>query len=177
MTGYAAPRTSSRRRGHAITAGAAILWLVSVSIPVSAHANLRTSSPVDGQTIRKPITQIDLVFWAPISDPVIEVNDPGGFQVVGQTTQQGNTSARFEMPSLTTEGEYKVSYEVISLDDDLVVGSTVFFYAADDATGLERITLMAAAIVIIVGWGVLHSIRRSSARHTSVNGPRDARLP
>lgn len=114
--------------------------------------------------MRTAVTLVDLIFWTPISDPVIEVSDPDGFTVDGQTSQVGNTTARFEMPPSRTEGEYRVSYEVTSGDGDLVSGTIVFFYVADaDSTLTGTTPLILGATTTLLIWAVIHATRRTSA--------------
>lgn len=151
-------------RKHGTLLGGLILGLVALSNPVFAHTDLKESEPLKGQTVRKAVDRVDLVFWSPFSDPAIDVVGPDGEAIVGQTSQVDNVTARFAMDHpVTQEGEYLVRYQVRSSDADLSNGEFAFVYAPDSASGSGRASAGLIAVVagaaVVVGWWLVARIR------------------
>ena len=151
---------------RALALTAVVLGVVGLSTPLRAHANLRTSSPVDGQTVRSAISVVDLVFWSPISDPEIDLVDPQGVEVVGRTTRVDSRTARFEMDPVSVKGTYEVSYAVVSADGDPIAGGLVFTYTSDPSVGLDSRTTTLIVIALIAMFALVRAARHKSApRH------------
>jgi hypothetical protein len=113
--------------------------------------------------VREAVDRVDLVFWSPFSDPVIEVIGPDGKPIVGQTSQVDDVTVRFGMDPVTQEGEYLVRYQVRSSDGDLSDGAFDFVFAPDSASGSGRaraglITVVAVGAVAVT-WRVVARIR------------------
>jgi methionine-rich copper-binding protein CopC len=138
----------------------ALLGLLIVSTPVSAHSDLRTSVPVDGQTIRRPASRIVLIFWSPVSDAMIQLTGPDGHPVEGQTRQIDELTVNFETDPVTHEGSYRVSFELLARDGDPATGEISFIYAPDAAPGIAFRTISMAAAVLIIAVVVVARIKR-----------------
>lgn len=139
----AAGSTSSLRR--AAIGALTVVVAVALSAPAAAHSDLRTSRPVDGQTVSSPLTQVDLVFWASVSGSAVTVKDPEGSLVPGQASQVDDVTVRFAMAPTTVSGPYTVEYRLTSGDGDPVSGSIAFTYApSPPGPGAAR---MATAVI------------------------------
>ena len=148
------------RRGAAIGAVAAVV-AVALSAPAIAHSELRTSRPVDGQTVSSPITEVDLVFWTSVSGNEVMVRDPNGSLVPGRTSQADDVTVRFAMAPTTASGPYTVEYHLTSRDGDPVSGSIAFTYAPSSAgPGAVRVVTLVIGLATVM-WVSGRVVRRS----------------
>ena len=103
--------------------------LLGVTTAASAHSELVTSSPNDGQVLRKAPDSVSLTFNEDVqqSGGAIVVTGPdnkrydvaSGFAVVG-------TTASVPLRTATVSGQYAVSYRIVSADGHVVEESYAY---------------------------------------------------
>lgn len=104
----------------------ACLALVSSVTPALAHAELISSNPAKDASLNTPPLQIQLTFNEPVSPQAITVTGPENTQwTVGQIKVEGPTVTAPVSP-VGPEGQYTISYRVLSEDNDVVSGTVVF---------------------------------------------------
>lgn len=118
-----------RRWGVAL--GAAILWLLVVAAPASAHGELVRSDPAANASLTEPPAQLALSFTEPIdpANTTVDVLTPEGAMVPGIGEVSTAASAREITVSLPVldAGVYVVRYQVLStLDGHITSGSFAF---------------------------------------------------
>lgn len=149
----------SSRRGPRIAAATVVVAVV-LSAPASAHSELRTSRPVDGQTVSSPFAQVDLVFWVSVSGSAVTVRDPRGSLVPGHTSQVDDVTVRFAMAPTTVSGRYLVDYRLTSPDGDQVSGSIAFTYApTSPGLGAVPAALLVSGLAVLA-WASRRVVRR-----------------
>lgn len=99
----------------------------------SAHADLVSSQPGDGQTVSTAPRQITLTFTEAVQSVQVSVRGDDGQSVAeGQATVEG--SLVHQPVRIVAGGAYLVSYRVVSDDGHPVTGDLTFTYAgAGDA--------------------------------------------
>jgi methionine-rich copper-binding protein CopC len=128
--------------GMQVRAGTGVRWLLIVGLcalfgmvvaaPVRAHAELVSSTPADGASLKLAPKVVRLVFGEDLlpggtavtatdvaADGRVELPDP---QVAGDTV-----SVRW--PASAPGGQYRVAYRVVSADGHPITGSISFRYA------------------------------------------------
>ena len=142
-----APRGTVRHHGRVITprtcrppllrSAAALAGLLAllcaqlvVSAPASAHARLEKTSPADGASLTAAPPEIMLGFNEVVNEDLSEVTVQTGSTDVtdGSVDVEGDSlyqPLRSDMP----EGEYTVTYKVVSADGHPVSGTFTFSYA------------------------------------------------
>ncbi len=114
-----------RRLRHAGVLLAICLSLVWAS-PSSAHTELLQGSPGPAQQAGGTVDFVDLAFFEPVSDVVIEIEGPDGQLLDGAMVVADGQIIRYEMPALTDVGRYILRYTMTSADGDFTE-STYFF--------------------------------------------------
>lgn len=134
-------RPSLHARGAALLATllvAALTGLLSAApaTPASAHAALQASSPADGATITAVPPEIMLRFNEPIGADFarVTVKKGGASAHQGSVEVDGNTVYRPINPSMS-QGDWTVSYSVVSEDGHRVSGSVSFTYDTTSGRG------------------------------------------
>ncbi|MGH1490322.1 MAG: copper resistance CopC family protein [Acidimicrobiales bacterium] len=120
------------RRLAAVVFGAlAVALTLTLSSPVGAHTDLLQGSPGPAQQAGGEVDFIDLVFFEPVSNAVVTLEDPNGAMVDGSMTNADGQIIRFENEPLTETGRYIVRYSMDSADGDFTEGSYFFTYHPD----------------------------------------------
>jgi copper resistance protein C len=116
---------------------ATIVAFAALSVPaltVLGHAELESSDPADGATIRTPYT-LTATFdeeLTPTGSSIV-IQDPSGAQVAaGTVSDTDDKSMTAELPQLAT-GEYTVLWTAVTADDNAVERGTYHFNAGDAA--------------------------------------------
>lgn len=102
------------------------LILVSSVTPAFAHAELISSNPAKDASLGTPPRQLQLTFNETVSPQSITVTGPQGAQwTVGEIKVEGPVVTAPVIPS-GPEGQYTISYRVLSDDGDVVNGTVAF---------------------------------------------------
>lgn len=121
--------------------GAVLLWLFTAVLvlsllwffarPAAAHTDLLQGSPGPAQQAGGEVDFIDLVFFEPVTNAVVNLEDPNGNTVEGKMTNSDGQIIRFETDPLTVTGRYIVRYAMDSADGDFTEASYFFTYHPD----------------------------------------------
>lgn len=158
-----------------------IAWLLVT--PVGAHASLVASSPASGQVIGGRVEVLDLVFNEAIVEPGVTLVGPDGGEIVTSAVQPVPNHLRVQLlEALSLEGDYALTYRLVSADEDALEVTLRFSYDSDalppaqivsevvdiGGTGMKRWLLVAGLSIIVVGLALrvaLSTKRLRSARH------------
>lgn len=117
-----------------ITALVAVVALVAP--PASAHAELITSTPVDGATLDVAPTEVDLTFSDDLMPETVAVSvlpDGGSPAALAPLTIDGGT-VTVPWPVSVTSGPVVIAYRVVSADGHPVEGSISLTIAGEATT-------------------------------------------
>lgn len=104
----------------------ALLAMMASVTPAFAHAELINSTPAKDASLDTPPMQVQLTFNETVSPESITVTGPRGAQwTVGQIKVEGPVVTAPLSPS-GPEGQYTITYRVISDDGDPVTGTVAF---------------------------------------------------
>ncbi|MGH8906417.1 MAG: copper resistance CopC/CopD family protein [Egibacteraceae bacterium] len=155
-------------RGFAwLVAGAGLLVVFAVAgAPAAwAHAQLRTTAPVDGATVPGSPAELVLTFSEAVSPPpnAIRLFDAGGDQVeiAAPMTSDGGRVLRAALPRELGDGSFVVAWRATSADGHPVRGA--FTFAVGAATsGTDRAGLLAsiAPEEDEAGWQIAAAVSR-----------------
>ena len=104
--------------------------------PVSAHENIESSTPENGEVLSEPIDEVTIDFGVEISGATqmfLRYEDADGEieQIGGDVTVTGPTTARLDFPLLEREGTYFVNYIApVPADAHVITGAIGFVYGA-----------------------------------------------
>ncbi len=122
-------------------ATAMVVWMLSILVvlsvvwmlatPAGAHTDLLQGSPGPAQQAGGQVDFIDLVFFEPVTNAVVTLEDPNGDPVEGETTNADGQIIRFETEPLTVTGRYIVRYAMDSADGDFTEAAYFFTYHPD----------------------------------------------
>lgn len=106
------------------------------AVPVSAHADLVTTDPVDGAVLQRAPDSITLTFSSKILDDLAElaVTNSVGELVTGIVTGSAQTTATALWPVDLPGDTYKVAYRIVSEDGHPITGTFSFSYPTSEAT-------------------------------------------
>lgn len=111
------------------------LFLISVSfiggaLPASAHAELASTSPVDGAILESAPESLTLNFNSRILDGMAEiaVTNSSGFLVTGVIAESAQTTVSAPWPADLPGDTYVVAYRIVSEDGHPITGSFSFSY-------------------------------------------------
>ncbi len=102
----------------------------------TAHDNIESSSPANGDVLSEPIDHVTIDFGEEISDAVqmflrYEGADGEVEQIGGTVTKTSPTTARLDFPLLDREGTYFVNYiGPVPADGHVITGAIGFVYGA-----------------------------------------------
>ena len=126
----------SQRMKTAVIAILALLLVVSLVIPAFAHAQLLSSQPADGDSLATA-EEVVLTFNEEISPDFVQLvaTGPDGDVLDGEPTIDGAVLTQPIRP--TSNGEYSMTYRVVSADGHPVSGELRFTLTdtADISTG------------------------------------------
>jgi methionine-rich copper-binding protein CopC len=106
---------------------AALLSLVTASLPASAHSALRRSSPADGAVLTQGPAEIRLIFNEAIEPrfSAIDIVGPQGRVAAGTLRSDRQNEIAVALPGLAP-GRYDVKWRTISADSHKVQGRLRF---------------------------------------------------
>jgi copper transport protein len=133
-----------------LVAAAALAW----SAAAAAHAELVASTPADGAALASAPAAIELRFNEPVRPLSLRLaGGAGGVRALAVPDAAGEV-VRISPPALA-DGQYTLSYRVISLDSHPVAGSIAFAIGA-----AARPAAAHAESEVLVGWRVaLRAVR------------------
>lgn len=149
----------------------AILFAVLTPLQALAHAQLRSTMPVDGSVVQAPPAQILLTFNEPVSLLALRLIDPfGASEEVSGVAK--NNSVAIPVSKVLMEGTHLLSWRVVSTDGHPVGGTLTFHVGSASgsptaskgpAAGVARAAttmrfVMTAALVIAVGAAVFAAL-------------------
>jgi copper transport protein len=104
-----------------------LFWLVSlIPTPAWSHASLLGTVPENGAVLAEPPTTISLRFNEPVSPVRLQLLDGQGKPVtLIQASAEGNT-LHYTPESMPIEGQFLLSYRVLSMDAHPISGSVGF---------------------------------------------------
>jgi len=113
---------------------AAAVGTLANASPTTAHENIESSSPANGDVLNQPIDEVTIDFGAEISDSAqmflrYEGADGEIEQIGGEVTITGPTTAQLDFPLLKREGTYFVNYIApVPADAHVITGAIGFAY-------------------------------------------------
>jgi len=111
--------------------------LLAGAAPVSAHAALTGSDPVQGSVVDKAPSRISLTFseQVALSKDSLRVLDPKGKRVdTGKASEVSGTTYAVGLHSGLPDGTFTVTYQVVSADSHPVAGAFTFSVGAPSST-------------------------------------------
>jgi copper transport protein len=134
-------------------AAAAAVGIVLDGGTASAHAQLLSIDPADGEVLDVAPAQVVLTFSEPVSltGGSVRVLDDDANDVATATTQENDTITTTLADGIA-DGTYTVVWEVVSVDSHRIGGASVFHVGAPTSEGLvgDELELSGDA----AGWGV-----------------------
>jgi copper transport protein len=136
-----------RRRAGALigVAATAVVLVLAVAGPASAHATLESTSPAQNSVVTTAPGEVALTFdeGVGISADSIRVFDPDGARVDdGHTASTSNPDTiEIGLRSGLAKGTYTVAWHVISADSHPVEGAYVFSVGAAGTTNVDAATI------------------------------------
>ena len=117
----------SRLAGLLAVAATVAFTVVATALPASAHAQLETTNPGPGATLKDLPKQVVLGFSEDIHAPAfVSVTSPGGVNVAKGQVRIVDTKVTQTLGAPAGAGKYTVSYRITSADGH-PVGGTVSF--------------------------------------------------
>ncbi|GAA4427145.1 hypothetical protein GCM10023169_26750 [Georgenia halophila] len=112
----------------------ASLVMVATAPRAAAHDVLLEASPADGETLTEAPDQVTLTFSNELIDSnrAIVVTDSSGQTVAEGAPALDGATATLEVPEPLADGDYTVTWSVVSSDGHRVEGEYPFTVAADD---------------------------------------------
>jgi methionine-rich copper-binding protein CopC len=130
---HATPSRDAARRSRprARAAGAALLLLLALPGGVSAHAELVTSTPADGETLTTVPAEAVLTFSEGVGakSTVVVLDGTGATVATGEPGPDGSTVIRVPLPGLSP-GPYEVRWTTVADDGHIERGTFSFTIAA-----------------------------------------------
>ncbi len=115
----------------------AICAALTGAAPAQAHAELVSSSPLDGAMLTALPSTVELTFSEPVGRPAdIVVLGPDGnpLSAGDVVTLDRVVSVTLGATGAAVDGAYTVSYQVTSADGHLITGTTAFMVHADGSS-------------------------------------------
>jgi copper resistance protein C len=164
-----------------VLSGLALVTMVTAAVPAFAHAELVGSNPAKDASLASPPQQLQLTFNETVSPQSITVAGPAGSQwTVGEIKVEGPVVTAPVVPA-GPEGQYTITYRVLSDDGDSVTGTVAFTMTAPatrtapsssapaasgsggDSTGLPAwVWVLAIAVLLGAGAVIGRRVRRPS---------------
>lgn len=145
----AAPGRGPRWLRAVLALVGAVVAVLAMAGPASAHAVLLSSSPEDGERVEAPPPQVVLEFSEPVSLELggVDVLDGDGEPVQAADPVVADGTVQVALPPDLPDGTYVASWRVISADGHTVAGAVVFGVGVDPAEGAR-----AAVVADEGGW-------------------------
>jgi len=189
------PCTPAAWRFATLVAAAAALCIVTTAPPASAHAQLVSSTPGNGATLRQLPGAVSLTFSETVRTPAfVEVTAPDGSNVAVGATRVVDADVSRSLVSSGGGGPYALSYRITSADGHPVSGTVRFTLqggsagaaapappAATDQTGgmgTGQLVLLLGALavgLVALGAGTRRALTRSTAMVEEGKGGRSPR--
>jgi methionine-rich copper-binding protein CopC len=128
---------------------AALLGLVVLAGPASAHTELESSSPAEGASIAAAPTQVQLTFGEPVTlppDPVKVTGRDGTAWKVGTPSVAGGVVTAPVTPAGPAQA-YTLTWKVVAQDGDNVTGTVTFTLTAAAAASTAPVAPTTAVAV------------------------------
>jgi copper resistance protein C len=151
--------------------------LVATASPASAHAQLESTNPGPGATLKDLPQEVVLSFSEDVRTPAfVKVTNPGGVDVAKGDVRIVDNEVTQTTGAAAGSGKYTVSYRITSADGHPVSGSVNFTVLSnagaerggagsqgngstqstgDDAGGIGTTQLLLLLVVLLVGLAVL----------------------
>jgi copper resistance protein C len=124
-------RTRKRIAGMLVAALAAVLTVLTGTQPAAAHAELVSSTPAAGGTVRELPRAVTLTFTEPVRTPAfVQVTGPSGSDLARGVARARDADLTQPVERSTEAGPYTVAYRVTSADGHPVSGTVRFTLAA-----------------------------------------------
>ena len=145
------PRSAAGRAALGVVV--AVVALLGFRVPVSAHAELISVSPADGEVLDVAPPEVVLTFSEPVSltGGSVRVLDDSAADVSTGTTLADETITT-TLPGDLSDGTYTVVFEIISVDSHRIGGASVFHVGAPSSAGVTGDALDAGGDD--AGWGL-----------------------
>ena len=133
------------------------------SAPVTAHDDIKSSTPTSRSTLEEPISTVEIDFGEAISDDVAmflvyDLGDNEFEDIGGETVKTGETTARLDFDEVEREGTYFVQYLApVPSDGHVIAGAISFTYGSPSTGGSDGFPLVpfiigAVIVLAIGGW-------------------------
>ncbi|WP_052710632.1 copper resistance CopC family protein [Pseudofrankia sp. DC12] len=128
--------------------GLALVALVAIAAPASAHTRLLSSTPADGSTVPVAPDQIQLTFAQHLLGlGAVAVEGPGGSNAaVGDAVLDGAIVTQ-RLADHRPAGVYRLSYRIVSADGHPVTGQVTFTATGDVGSGSSPTAAAASATI------------------------------
>jgi|FLOH01.1.fsa_nt_gi methionine-rich copper-binding protein CopC len=115
------------------------LALFGGAVPASAHADLVSTTPVDGAVLESAPRTLTLSFSSTLLEGMVEVavSNFAGELVSGVLVESVGTDAVVQWPADLPGDTYKVAYRIVSQDGHPVTGSLRFSYPNPETVTAE----------------------------------------
>jgi methionine-rich copper-binding protein CopC len=115
------------------------LALFSGAVPASAHADLVSTTPVDGAVLESAPQSLTLSFNSTLLEAMVElaVSNSDGELVSGVLVESVGTDAIAQWPAGLPGDAYEVAYRIVSQDGHPVTGSLRFSYPSPETVTAE----------------------------------------
>lgn len=122
------PKCSRWVVGALAAAALALVVVVSSTVPASAHDQIRSTTPADGQQVVAAPTEVSLVFTEDVLSlgAVVVVADSTGKDWADGSVLLDGTEATQTLEKGMPDGAYQVRWRVVSADGHPVSGSFTF---------------------------------------------------
>ena len=131
--------------------------------PVTAHDDIKSSTPPSRSTLEEPISTVEIDFGEAISDDVAmflvyDLGDNEFEDIGGETMRTGETTARLDFDEVEREGTYFVQYLApVPSDGHVIAGAISFTYGSPSTGGSDGFPLVpfiAGAVIVLAigGW-------------------------
>jgi methionine-rich copper-binding protein CopC len=125
---------------------AALLGLVVLAGPASAHTGLESSSPAEGSSIAAAPTQVQLTFGEPVTlppDPVKVTGRDGTAWKIGTPSVDGKVVTVPVSPDGPAQA-YTLTWQAVAKDGDNVTGTVHFTLTAAASASVAPVTSVTA---------------------------------
>jgi copper resistance protein C len=115
---------------------ATVLAVVATAVPAFAHAELVSSDPGQGATVRALPSTVTLTFSETVRTPAfVEVTGPGGTDVAAGDLRIVDADVTQRLGEPVGAGRYTLSYRITSADGHPVTGTVPFTVTSDAGAG------------------------------------------
>jgi methionine-rich copper-binding protein CopC len=131
--------------------------------PVTAHDDIKSSTPPSRSTLQEPISTVEIDFGEVISDDVAmfltyDLGNNEFEDIGGETVKTGETTARLDFDEVEREGTYFVQYLApVPADGHVIAGAVSFTYGSPSTGSSDDFPIIpfvvgAVIVLAIGGW-------------------------